>query len=94
MEFDIKHKASNQSISKVNGICWSHVEIKVNYGFSKLRLFDLNPLKTWLIERSENDSGDVMWQFIEHDAIVEGVNSSKSISSLFQFIENKVCNET
>lgn len=79
---------------RIKALAGSHVETTVDYGFSKLSLFDLNSLKARLIKQSENDTGDLMWQFIEHDEIVEGVTSSMSITSLFQFIENKVCSET
>jgi hypothetical protein len=72
----------------------SCVKVKVDYGFIKSQQYELDQLKAKLVEQSKNDSGDLMWQFIEHDEIVSGVNSSSSIPALLQFIESKVCNET
>lgn len=78
---------------RIKVLIGNHVEVAIDYGFLKSYLYDFEGLKQRLITQSANDPGDLMWQFIEHDDIVQGVNLSQCIGSLFQFLELKVCNE-
>lgn len=67
---------------------------RVEYAYKESGEISLDELKARLIQQSENDPGDVMWQFVEHDDIVEGVTASGSYAELFEFLRSSVCGES
>ncbi|MDH3620578.1 MAG: hypothetical protein OER91_06795 [Gammaproteobacteria bacterium] len=69
------------------------VHTRVEYDYSKIDELSLEDLKSRLIRQSENDPGDVMWQFVEHEDIVKGVMTARSVDELFDFLRDSVCGE-
>jgi hypothetical protein len=69
------------------------VHTRVEYEYSKSGELSLDELKSRLIKQSENDPGDVMWQFVEHEDIEKGVMAAGSVGELFDFLRGSVCGE-
>ncbi len=69
------------------------VHTRVEYAYEKTGEFTLEELRSRLIEQSENDPGDVMWQFVDHEEISNGVNQAQTIEKLFVFLRDSVCGE-
>ena len=67
------------------------VHARVEYEYSKAGKLGLEELKSRLIKQSENDPGDLMWQFVEHEDIVNGVMAARDINELFDFLRDSVC---
>ena len=70
------------------------VHARVEYEFTRSGDLSLDELKTRLIRQSENDPGDVMWQFVEHEDIVKGVTAARTYAELFDFLRDSVCGES
>jgi hypothetical protein len=70
------------------------VHTRVEYSYTMSGELSLEELKTRLIRQSENDPGDVMWQFIEHEDILKGVTASASYAERFEFLRLSVCGES
>lgn len=79
---------------RLRALTGRRVLTRVEYAYTKSGELGLDELKTRLIKQSENDPGDVMWQFVDHDDIVKGVSASSSYAELFEFIRLSVCGES
>ena len=89
----VSHKEPFSLLKRLRALFGGAVETRVEYNFARSGGFSLEELKSRLISQSENDPGDIMWQYIEHKDIVEGVMSAKSIPDLFDFLAQSVCQE-
>lgn len=69
------------------------VHARVEYKYSKSGELSLEELQSRLIQQSENDPGDVMWQFVGHEDIVKGVMAANNFGELFDFLRDSVCGE-
>ena len=79
---------------RLKALAGRRVLTRVEYVFTRLGELTLHELKTRLIKQSESDPGDVMWQFVEHDDIVEGVTAAGNFTELFEFLRLSVCGES
>ena len=70
------------------------VHTRVEYEYTRSDELTLDELKSRLIRQSENDPGDVMWQFVEHGDIVNGVTAARNFAELFEFLRLSVCGES
>lgn len=71
---------------RLKALTGRRVLARVEYAYRMSGELNLDELKTCLIKQSENDPGDVMWQFVDHDDIVKGVTECGSYAELFEFL--------
>ncbi len=89
----VSEKEKVPVINRIKVFLGIYIETTVTYDYKKLNRLGLEELKARLAKQSENDPGDIMWHFIEHENIVSGVMNAKSYQELFAFINSKICSE-